>query len=101
MTRAPLRRHRRVEIGSGRHEDVCAAVLDLEPLELPVGDEAVEGGADPGGAAPQPPVLDDRRRGERAAGAHGLQRRASASRSGSVGTGASSTSFGRTRSGRS
>ena len=46
---------------AGRHDDGGAAVVDRDPLEHPVGDERVDDGADARGAAPEPPVLDDRR----------------------------------------
>ncbi len=80
--------------------DRRAAVLDRDPLEEAVGDELVDDRSDAGDAAPEPPVLDDPGLGERPARGDRLQReRAQALVL--AGTGASSTSFGITRSGRS
>ncbi len=68
-------------MGAGRSSSVPAAtrtggasVGDVEALEDAVGDEPVDGGADPRGPAPQAPVLDDACVGQRPARANRAER---------------------------
>ena len=97
--------HRRggrpVELGGGEDVERRAAVVDLHLAQLPLGDERLEVLVQPRLAALQPPVLADRRLGQRTARLDRQQRRTCAASPSSVGTGASSHCCGITRSVRS
>ncbi len=90
-----------VELGAGRDDDRRPAVVDLDALERPVGDERVDVRPDRARAAVEAAVLGDPGLGQRAAA---LRRRGARSRAGTppaLGAGASSAACGITRSGRS